>query len=95
MKKIIKYIETFLINPNYKIPTNKLIKILDKLSVAYKDISEEEQKSIINNVYDEKYSNVVFIAVIIALIIIFIFSEKGRKNIIKYCKKTIKKELKK
>ena len=55
----------------------------------------EGNESSINNVYDEKYSNVVFIAVIIALIIIFIFSEKGRKNIIKYCKKTIKKELKK
>ena len=49
-------IETFLINPNYKIPTNKLIKILDKLSVAYKDISEEEQKSIINNVYDDLFN---------------------------------------
>ena len=45
-----------LINPNYKIPTNKLIKILDKLSVAYKDISEEEQKSIINNVYDDLFN---------------------------------------
>ena len=55
----------------------------------------EGNESSINKVYDEKYSNVVFIAVIIALIIIFIFSEKGRKNIIKYCKKTIKKELKK
>ena len=64
-----------------------------------KEIKKEEiiegNESSINNVYDEKYSNVVFIAVIIALIIIFIFSEKGRKNIIKYCKKTIKKELKK
>ena len=49
-------IETFLINPYYKIPTNKLIKILDKLSVAYKDISEEEQISIINNVYDDLFN---------------------------------------
>lgn len=55
----------------------------------------EGNESSINNIYDDKYSNIVFIAVGVAIILIFIFSEKGRKNIIKYCKQTIKKELKK
>lgn len=55
----------------------------------------EGNESSINNIYDDKYSNIVFIAVGVAIILIFIFSEKGRKSIIKYCKQTIKKELKK
>ena len=48
-------IEILLLKPNNKIPTKKLNKILDKLSNAYKDISEEEQQSIINNVYDDLF----------------------------------------
>lgn len=55
----------------------------------------EGNENSINNMYDDKYSNVILIAVGVAIILIFIFSEKGRKNIIKYCKQTIKKELKK
>lgn len=72
-----------------------------KVGIWSENIEEKKENTIegnegaINSMYDEKYSNIILIAVVIAVILIFIFSEKGRKNIIKYCKKTIKKELKK
>ena len=60
-----------------------------------KESKVEGNETSINNMYDDKYSNIILIAVAVSIILIFIFSEKGRKNIIKYCKQTIKKELKK
>ena len=60
-----------------------------------KELKAEGNETSINNMYDDKYSSIILIVVAVTIILIFIFSEKGRKNIIKYCKQTIKKELKK